>query len=77
MEGKRCRLINGVRTDRSYNPTGAMAAVTVINSSDVYNQLIEKEAGLKAYLSHFGTDERAIIVYKKIAYKLVPKESKN
>jgi hypothetical protein len=77
IEGKRFRLVNGVWTDRSYKPDGAMAAVTVISNSDVYNQLIEREAGLKTYLSHFGPEERAVIVYKKIAYKLVPKETKN
>jgi hypothetical protein len=77
IEGKRFRLVNGVWTDRSYKPDGAMAAVTVVSNSDVYNQLIEREAGLKTYLSHFGPEERAVIVYKKIAYKLVPKETKN
>jgi hypothetical protein len=77
IEGKRFRLVNGVWTDKSYKPDGAMAAVTVISNSDVYNQLIEREAGLKTYLSHFGPEERAVIVYKKIAYKLVPKETKN
>jgi len=77
IEGKRFRLVNGVWIDKSYRAQGAMAAITVTKDSDVYNQLIAKEAGLKTYLSHFGSDERAVIVYKKIAYKLVPKEAKN
>jgi hypothetical protein len=77
IEGKRFRLVNGVWVDRSYKAEGTMAAVTVAKDSDVYNQLIARESGLKVYLSHFGPEERAVIVYKKIAYKLIPKEAKN
>jgi hypothetical protein len=72
VEGKRFRLINGVWTDRGFKPDKEMASVTLVRDSDVYKALLAKEDTLRGYLSGFGASERAIIVYKKIVYKLMP-----
>lgn len=72
VEGKRFRLINGVWTDRGFKPNKEMASVTLVRDSEVYKALLAKEDTLRGYLSGFGASERAIIVYKKIVYKLTP-----
>ncbi|MGH9830535.1 MAG: hypothetical protein ACREDR_45595, partial [Blastocatellia bacterium] len=72
VEGKKFRLIDGVWTDRQYSPYKEMAAVTVLRGSDVFNRLVSKEPGLKLFFAGFGQQDRVVIVYKKIAYHLVP-----
>ncbi|HEY6333015.1 MAG TPA: zf-HC2 domain-containing protein [Blastocatellia bacterium] len=77
VEGKKFRLINGVWTDKLFNPNKEMPYVTLVRDSDVYKALIAKNADLGAYLNGFGAAERAIIVYKKIVYRLVPTPTGN
>jgi HAMP domain-containing protein len=77
VEGKKFRLINGVWTDRLFNPNKEMPYITLVRDSDVYKAMIVKNADLGGYLKGFAPTERAIIVYKKIAYMLVPTASSN
>ncbi|HUK89237.1 MAG TPA: hypothetical protein VLZ81_02470 [Blastocatellia bacterium] len=77
VEGKKFKLVNGIWTDQGFKPTKEMPYVTVVRDSDVYKSLLAKYVGLKAYLDGFAPTERAIIVYKKIVYKLVPPTAQN
>ena len=77
VEGKKFRLLNGIWTDRGFKPDKEMPSVTLVRDSAVYNALLAKEDALRTYLSGFAPSERAIIVYKKIVYKLVPASPKN
>src|SRR5207302_533324 len=63
---------NDTWTDKDFDPDKDLPIVTVIRDSNVYNELIGKQAGLKTYLAGFGGTERAIIVYKGTVYKLIP-----
>jgi hypothetical protein len=61
-------------TDKDYSPIKEMPVVTIVRDSDVYRELIAKRAGLKVYLTGFGENDRAILVYKGTVYKLIPQE---
>jgi hypothetical protein len=77
IEGKRFRLINGVWTDKEFKSDKELPSITLVRGSDVYNSLLEKESSLKAYFGGFGATERAILIYKKIVYRLLPAEAKD
>ena len=77
VESKRFRLIGGVWTDKEFKSDKELPSITLVRGSDVYNALLAKESSLKAYFGGFGAAERAIIVYKKIVYRLLPAETKD
>jgi hypothetical protein len=72
VEGKRFRLQAGIWTDKAFKPDKEIAAVTLIRDGDVYKSVLEKQPGLKAFLAGFASDERVIVVYKNITYKVFP-----
>ena len=74
---KRFLLKNDTWTDRSFKPDQDLPVVTVIRDSNVYNELLSKQAGLRTYLGGFTGSERAIIVYNGTVYKLIPQQSDN
>ena len=65
-------LSKGVWTDADYNPSDSLPIVTVVKDSDVYREMLEKNNKLRTFLTGFPGSERAIIVFKGMAYKLVP-----
>jgi hypothetical protein len=72
--GKRFWLSGDIWMDREFNPDKEIPVVTVARDSEAYRQLMEKYPALKLYFTNFADDQRAIIVYKKIAYRLVPRQ---
>jgi len=70
--GKTFQLQEGVWTDRGFDSNKNMPVVNIVRDSNVYKELIVKQAGLKSYLDAFTESERAIIVYKGKVYKLIP-----
>ena len=75
VDTKRFRMQAGVWTDRDFKPAKEIPAVTLIRDTEVYKSALEKQPGLKTFLAGFGPDERVIVVYKGIVYKILP--SKN
>ncbi|HLG14023.1 MAG TPA: zf-HC2 domain-containing protein [Blastocatellia bacterium] len=73
---KKFFLIKDTWTDESYDPTKELPVITLIRDSDVYNEEIAKYKDLKAYLVKFAPDQRAIVVYRKTVYKVIPQEQK-
>jgi hypothetical protein len=71
--GKKFYSLNGVWTDKDYNPKKEMPVVPVIRDSDHYKELLARHAGLKIYFDRF-VEERAIIVFENTVYKLSPPE---
>src|SRR5262249_9211728 len=71
-ENKRFRLLAGIWTDKDFKPGREVAAVTLVRDSEVYKSALEKQPGLKGLLAGFGADERVVVVYKNIVYKVVP-----
>jgi hypothetical protein len=69
---KRFSLRDDVWTDKDYDPDKNLPVVNIVRDSNVYKELLDKQAGLKAYLDAFHEGERAIIVYKDKVYKLIP-----
>lgn len=69
---KKFSLRDDVWTDKDYDPDKNQPVVNIVRDSNVYKEVLGKQAGLKAYLDAFGEDERAIIVYKGKVYKLIP-----
>ena len=65
-------LLDDVWTDRDYDPDKNQPVVNLVRDSNVYKEVLGKQAGLKAYLDAFREGERAIIVYKGKVYKLIP-----
>ena len=72
IDGKTFQLQDGVWTDRGFDSNKNMPVVNIVRDSNVYKELIVKQAGLKSYLDAFTENERAIIVYKGKVYKLIP-----
>ena len=62
----------GIWTDRDFKPAKEIPAVTLIRDSEVYKSALEKQPGLKVFLASFASDERVIVVYKGVVYKVVP-----
>jgi hypothetical protein len=75
VDTKRFRMQAGVWTDRDFKPAREIPAVTLIRDTEVYKSALEKQPGLKTFLAGFGSDERVVVVYKGIVYKILP--SKN
>jgi hypothetical protein len=73
--GKTFLLKNDTWTDKNFDSDKDLPVVTIIHSSNVYNELLSKQAGLKTFLAGFNPTERAIIVYKGTVYKLIPQQS--
>ena len=71
---KRFSLKDDTWTDKTFDPDKDLPVVTIIHSSNVYNELLARQAGLKQYLEPFAEAERAIIVYKGTVYKLIPQQ---
>jgi hypothetical protein len=74
---KKFSLKDDTWTDKDFDPDKGLPTVTIIRDSNVYNELLGKQAGLKPYLTGFGGTERAIFVYKGTVYKLIPQQSNN
>ena len=74
VSNKTFRLIGGVWTDKSYKPDKEIPVVPLVWDTDVYNEMLVKQAGLKPYFSGFKSDERVVLIYKGTIYKLVPPE---
>src|SRR5262245_20160905 len=72
VENKRFRLQAGIWTDKDLKPDRDIPAVTLVRDSDVYKSVLEKQPGLRAFLAGFGPDERVIVVYKNITYRILP-----
>ncbi len=72
---KKFSLKDDTWTDKDFDPARDLPIVTIIRDSNVYNELLGKQTGLKPYLTGFGGTERAIIVYKGTVYKLIPQQS--
>lgn len=74
LGNKKFSLKEGTWTDKAFDPDKDLPIVTVIRDSNVYNELLAKQVGLKPYLGGFPPAERAIIVYKDTVYKLIPQQ---
>jgi hypothetical protein len=72
VDTKRFRMQAGIWTDRDFKPAKEIPAVTLIRDSEVYKSALEKQPGLKVFLASFASDERVIVVYKGVVYKVVP-----
>ena len=72
IQSKKFLLRDDVWTDRDYDPDKNQPVVNLVRDSNVYKEVVGKQAGLKAYLDAFREGERAIIVYKGKVYKLIP-----
>jgi hypothetical protein len=67
-------LRSDVWTDKDYNSDKEMPVVTIIRDSDVYRDLLAKEAKIKPFLTGFAADQRVIFVFKGTVYKLIPQD---
>ena len=74
LGNKRFSLKDDTWTDKDFDPDKDLPIVTVIRDSNVYNELLAKQVGLKPYLGGFPPAERAIIVYKGTVYRLIPQQ---
>lgn len=74
LGNKKFSLKDDIWTDKDFDPDKDLPIVTVIRDSNVYNELLAKQVGLKPYLGGFPPAERAIIVYKGTVYKLIPQQ---
>ncbi|PYP87804.1 MAG: hypothetical protein DMF61_09170 [Blastocatellia bacterium AA13] len=74
VSNKTFRLISGVWTDKSYKPDKEIPVVPLTWDTDVYKEMLLKQAGLKPYFAGFQTGERVIVVYKGTIYKISPLE---
>ncbi|HXU40620.1 MAG TPA: hypothetical protein VN937_29955 [Blastocatellia bacterium] len=74
LGNKKFSLKDDTWTDKDFDPDKDLPIVTVIRDSNVYNELLAKQVGLKPYLGGFPPAERAIIVYKGTVYKLIPQQ---
>jgi len=72
VENKKFRLQAGIWTDTDFKATKEIPAVTLIRDSSLYKAALEKESGLKGLLAAFAPNERVILVYKHIIYKIIP-----
>ncbi len=76
VAGKRFYLMKDIWTDKDYNPSKERPEVTIIRDSDIYNEMLTKNNGLRLFFTNFAKDERVIVVYKGTVYKLIPQENK-
>ena len=67
-------LRGDVWTDKDYNPHKDMPMVTVIYDSEVYRDLLAKDAKIKPFLTGFPADARVIFLFKGTVYKLIPQD---
>jgi len=74
LGNKKFSLKDDTWTDKDFDPDKDLPIVTVIRDSNVYNELLAKQVGLKPYLGGFPPADRAIIVYKGTVYKLIPQQ---
>lgn len=74
---KKFSLQNDTWTDKTFKPDEDLPVVTVIRDSNVYNELLTRQSGLKPYFAGFPATERAIIVFKGTVYKLIPQKTDN
>jgi hypothetical protein len=74
LGNKKFSLKDDTWTDKEFDADKDLPIVTVIRDSNVYNELLAKQVGLKPYLGGFPPAERAIIVYKGTVYKLIPQQ---
>jgi Putative zinc-finger len=65
-------LRGDVWTDKDYNPNKDMPMVTVIFDSEVYRDLLAKNAKIKPFLTGFPADARVIFIFKGTVYRLIP-----
>ena len=72
VSNKTFRLIGGVWTDKRYKPDKEIPVVPLVWDTDVYKEMLVKQAGLKAYFVGFKSDDRVVLIYKGAIYKLVP-----
>ncbi|HXG91272.1 MAG TPA: zf-HC2 domain-containing protein [Blastocatellia bacterium] len=77
INGKKFWLRDTDWTDKDYNPDKALPVVIVVRDSDTYNELLAKHSGLKPYFTGFNKNDRVIVVYKGIVYKLIPQGGNN
>jgi hypothetical protein len=75
VDTKRFRMQAGIWTDRDFKPGKEIPAVSLTRDTELYKSALEKQPALKAFLAGFSSDERVIVVYKGIVYKILP--SKN
>ncbi|OLE48579.1 MAG: hypothetical protein AUI36_20945 [Cyanobacteria bacterium 13_1_40CM_2_61_4] len=73
--GKRFLWKDGAWTDKKFDPDKGLPVVAIIRASNVYNEVLNKHAGLKRYLDVLPETERAIIVYEGTVYKLIPQQN--
>lgn len=70
--GKTFRLINGVWTDKNYNPDKEIPHISMDWDSDIYNEQLAKHPGLKSLLAGFSANQKVIVVYKKMVFRIMP-----
>ncbi len=68
-------LVDDTWTDENYRSDKEMPIVPLIKDSENYKNILEKYSDLKKFFSAFGANERAIIVRKDMAYKLIPQDA--
>jgi hypothetical protein len=67
-------LVDDTWTDENYRSDKEMPIIPLIKDSENYKNVLEKHSDLKKFFSAFGANERAIIVRKEMAYKLIPQD---
>jgi hypothetical protein len=72
VENKRFRMQAGVWTDREFKPAKEIPAVTLIRGGELYKAALDKLPALKTFLDSFGADDRVILVYKNVIYRILP-----
>jgi hypothetical protein len=72
VETKRFRMQAGIWTDRDFKPAKEIPVVTLVRESEIFKSALEKQPALRGFLAGFGVDDRVIVVYKGIVYKVVP-----
>lgn len=72
FSGKKFLFRDGAWTDKDFDPNKDLPVVTIIRDSNVYMEVLNQRPGLKPFLTGFPAADRAIIVYKRTVYKLIP-----
>lgn len=70
--GKTFWLRDGVWTDKKYDPAKKRATVEVSRDSETFRAMTAKYPDLTKYLSRFAANDRVIVVYKDVVYKINP-----
>ncbi|GEM_PF-1255182 len=76
IKDKHFWLLEGVWTDRDYRKEKDLPVVPLIKDSDNYKEVLAKISGLQKYFSAFGSNDKAIVVYKNTVYRLLPQSDK-